>query len=269
MLPRLLSLLLVAAALAGCPRRPVDFGAEGQPRTAEELLARVAWAEQQVFSVKGEAKLSVDSPQGKGATGLFVAVTHPALIHLEQLDFFGRPQSVLVTDGERFGLYLAQEGRYLRGPATAANLARFLPVVLPPAELAAVLLGRAPRIPADTRDFRFDDALGQFVVTITRGRVKQTLHVEAPSYRVTHSRAENLDAYELTFSEFSLWGGQTLPRTTALHVRSAKTEVELTWKDLDVNQAPDLSLFELDPPVDVPVFDVDGRGAPIAAPEAP
>jgi hypothetical protein len=247
----------------------VDFGVDGAPRSAEELLARVAWAEQQVFSIKGEARLAIDSPQGKGAVGLFVAVMHPALIHLEQLDFFGRPQSVLVTDGERFGLYDAQAGRYLRGPATSVNLARVLPVVMPPAELAGVLLGRAPRITADAREFRFDDALGQFVVTITRGRVKQTLHVQPPSYRVTHSRAENLDAYELTFAGLSAFGGATLPRVTTLTVRPAKTEVELTWRDIDVNQAPDLSLFELEAPEGVPVIEVDPRGVILGASEAP
>lgn len=263
-----LVLLPLALTLLGCPRRPVDFGKDGEPRTAEELLARVAWAEKQVFSLKGEAKLTVDSPQGKGSTGLFVAVTHPALIHLEQLDFFGRPQGVLVTDGDRFGLYLAQDGRYLRGPATPANLGRFLPLVMPPAELAAVLLGRAPRIPADGLDFRFDDALGVFVATLRRGEVKQTIHVQPPSYRVVKSTAENLNAYDLTFADLAVFGEATLPKAATLDARGAKTVVELSWKEVEVNQAPDLSLFDLEPPDGMPVVDVDARGATLSE-EAP
>ncbi len=271
MLPRRATLILLplALALAGCPRRPVDFGKDGEPRTAEELLARVAWAEKQVFSVKGEAKLTVESPQGKGVVGLFAAVTHPALIHLEQLDFFGRPQGVLVTDGDRFSLFLAQDGRALQGPATPANLGRFLPLVMPPAELAAVLLGRAPRITADALEFRFDDALGVFVATLQRGEVRQTLHVQPPSYRVVKSTAENLNAYDLTFGDLAVMGEATMPRHLTLDARGAKTALELTWKDVAVNEAPDLSLFDLEPPEGVPVDEVDARGAVTREAETP
>lgn len=253
-------------ALSACPKRIADFGKDGEPRTPQELLARINVAESQIYSLKGDAKLIVDAPQGKGAVTLFAAVTHPALIHLEQLDFFGRPQGVLVTDGTRFGLYQAQDGKYYRGPASPANLARFLPLVMPPAELAAVMLGRAPRIPAESMEMRFDDALQQLVLVITRGKVRQTLHVQPPSYRVVKSTAQNLDAYELEFKDLVTQGGITLPRRAALDARSAKTSVELVWKDVAINEAPDLSLFELEPPEGIPVVEVDANGVPSEPP---
>src|SRR3954471_18926009 len=88
----------VALLLCACPTR-VDFGKSGEPTSAEDLLKRVTVAESAVVSVKGEAKLRVDSPQLKGVVTLFAAVTHPAYVHLESLDFFGKPQGVLVSDG--------------------------------------------------------------------------------------------------------------------------------------------------------------------------
>lgn len=265
MLPERLSLLLISSllVLTACPKRIADFGKDGEPKTPQELLRRIEVAESQIFSLKGDAKLIVDAPQGKGAVSLFAAVTHPALIHLEQLDFFGRPQGVLVTDGTRFGLYLQQEGKYYRGPASPVNLSRFLPLVMPPAELAAVMLGRAPRIPPDSLQMRFDDKLQLLVLVLTRGKVRQTLHVQPPSYRVVKSTAENLDAYDLAFADLVTEGGVTLPRHASLDARSARTSVELVWKDVAINEAPDLSLFDFEPPEGIPVVEVDANGFPI------
>ena len=240
MVPQRCTLLFLPLllALAGCPRRIADFGKDGEPTSPQELLKRINYAESQVYALKGDARLGVDSPQGRGSVTLFAAVSHPALIHIEQLDFFGRPQGVLVTDGTRFGLYNAQDGKYYRGPATPTNLGRFLPLVMPPSELAAVMLGRAPRIPADSLEMRFDDQLQLFVLVITRGKVKQTLHVQPPSYRVVKSTAENLNAYDLAFSDIITQGAVTLPRQAFLDAKSAHTSIELVWKDVAINEAP-------------------------------
>ena len=271
MLPQRFSLLLISGVLAltACPKRIADFGKDGEPRSAEELLKRINVAESQIYSLKGDAKLIVDAPQGKGAVTLFAAVTHPAYIHIEQLDFFGRPQGVLVTDGTRFGLYTAQDGKYYRGPATAANLSRFLPLVMPPAELAAVMLGRAPRISPDSLEMSFDDKLQQLVLVIIRGKIRQTLHVQPPSYRVVKSTAENLNAYELAFEDLSTQNGITLPRHATLDAPIAKTKMELVWKDVAINEAPDLTLFDFEPPEGIPVVEVDGSGSPIGPESQP
>ena len=265
MVPQRFSPLLISIALilTGCPKRIADFGKDGEPRSAQELLQRITVAESQIYSIRGDARLVVDSPQGKGSVALFAAVVHPSYVHIEQLDFFNRPQSMFVTDGVRFGLYMAAEGRYYRGPATPVNLSRFLPLVMPPAELAAVMLGRAPRIPADSLDMRFDDEKQQLVLVINRGKVRQTLFVQPPSYRVVSSTAENLNAYALDFEDLVPDDkGVTWPKHASLDARSARTKVELVWKDAALNEAPDMTLFDFEPPDGIPVVEVDANGAP-------
>jgi hypothetical protein len=257
--------LILLLTMAGCPRPRVDFGPDGVPQSAEEVLKRVAAAELQVVSVKGDARLAVDAPQGKGTVTLFLAVQEPTFIHIEQLDFFNRPQGVLTTDGKRFGLYDAQSGRYLRGPATAPNLGRLLPLVMPPDELAALLLGRVPRLPGATAELRFDDALQLLVVTLKRGEAVQTLHVQPPQYRVVKSAVQGLKAYDVEAADLTPYGTVSLPRTLRLDARQAKTHLELTFKDLAVNEAPDLTMFEMSAPEGVPVIEVDERGAELGA----
>lgn len=248
-------ILILATLFSGCPRRPVDLGKDGAPKSAEELLARVEFAEAQVTSLNGDAKLFVDSPQGRGAVDLFVAVAPPASLHIEQLDFFGRPQAVMITDGQAFGLF--QDGQFLRGPATPQNLGRLLPVVIPPHELAAVLLGRAPRIAYEALEMRFDDRQQVFVLTLKKGAATQTLEISAPSYRVTRSTAQGFDAYELRFSGLTEQNGVLLPKSVTLIAASAKTKLELTLKTVTLNEEPDPSMFVPEAPPDVPVVEVN------------
>ena len=134
-------------------------------------------------------------------------------------------------------------------------------MVLPPRELASILLGRAPRIGFDSATLALDEALGQFVVTLRKGEVVQTLWVQPPSYRVVKSNAPHLAAYGLTFAEVTEYGPVSLPRTAAIDAPTAKTAVELHWKDVALNETPDDALFDLSAPEGVPVIEVDGSGA--------
>jgi hypothetical protein len=136
---------------------------------------------------------------------------------------------------------------------------------MPPAELAGVMLGRAPRINGDLA-MRFDDATQSFVLTITHGKVKQTLLIQPPSYRVVKSMAENLSAYDLSFADVVTQGAVTVPKEAHLDAKIAKTSVDLFWKDVAINEAPDLSLFEMEPPEGIEVVEVDAAGAPTRAP---
>jgi hypothetical protein len=257
-LPILVPALLL---LCACPHQ-VDFGSNGEPLSAEELLKRITVAESAVVSVKGEAKLRVESPQMKGVVTLFAAVTHPALVHLESLDFFGKPQGVLISDGTTFGLYDGQAGKYFHGPATAQNVARFLPIALPPAELASLLLGRAPRLPHESAAMRFDQDKNAFTLELKRGPATQLLTVKPPSYRVIRSEITGVDAYNLEFQNIEELGAATYPRRVVLSAPKASVRVELNYKDVTVNEAPDLSLYEQSVPANVPVVEVDAAGLP-------
>jgi hypothetical protein len=257
---RIATLLIPLALLSACPRVPVDFGKDGEAHSAQELLKRVALAETSVLTLKGEGKLFVDTPQGKGSVTIFVAVSHPALVHLEQLDFFGRPQSVLVTDGTQFGLYDAQGGQYLHGPATRATLGRFLPLVMPPDELAGLLLGRAPRIHEKTSELRFDDEQRVYVVTLHDGSATQTLTVRPPVDRIEKSTVSGFEAYDVQFGEVETYGAISFPKRAVLDAAKAKTHVELSWKDITLNEPADPTMFELAAPEGVPSLEVDEFG---------
>jgi hypothetical protein len=252
--------------LCGCPRLPpLEYGKDGPAQDAADLLKRIEVAELSVFSVKGDARLVVDSPQGKGSVSLFVAAMHPSMLHIEQLDFFGRPEGVLVTDGVRFGLYDGRERKYFQGPASAHNMGRFIPLSLPPKELTALLLGRVPRVPAErTSELRVDEASRSYSVSLHHQAVTQALAVSIGTHRVVRSRVTGVKTYAFDAEDLTSFGAATLPRHLTLEASESRLKVELIYKDITVNEAADLTLFDLSPPEGVSVVEVkdDGQVVP-------
>jgi hypothetical protein len=262
---RFLRLVAAVAMLAGCPKR-IEFGPDGRIDDPEALLQLVAAAESRVLTLRGDSKARVDTPQAKGAFSMFVAVARPALIHLEPLDFFGKPQAVLSVNGAGFGLYSAQDNTFYRGPASPQNVSRLLPIVLPADELTQIMLGGAPRIPHETASLRLDDRCACYELTLRNGGVTQVLQIDPRHYRVLGSRIEGAPAYQLAFDDHADYGKIVFPRHLVLRAPEASVDVDLRYTQVTLNESPDLTLFDVEPPEGVRVVEVDAEGRPVSSP---
>lgn len=262
--------IFLALICAGCPKRipPVDFGPGGPLTDPREVLARVDAAQARVITVTGDARLDVDSEQAKGGAGLFLSVSRPALLHLEPLDFFNRPQGVLVSDGQRFSLYSVPEDLVLTGPASPPNVSRLLPVVMPGEELTAVMLGEAPRLPTEDLTLTVDDKEQTYRLVLRHGAVEQTLWIHPQHFRVLKSEVRGAPAYDLLFDDFQIVGEVALPRRIVLASQAGKARLELRYKEVTVNGPLDLTYFEFEAPEGVKVVEVDesGRAVPASTP---
>jgi hypothetical protein len=249
--------LVPVLALLGCLPPHLDLGPLGEARTAGELLRRVDAAEGAVERVSGEARLVISGPGGRGSVALFVAVGRSASLHLEQLDFFGRPRMVLASDGRRFTLHDAETGRWYAGVPTRPALARFLPVALSAEALSALLLGRAPRLPASSAELALDAARARYRLTLTQGGRVQQLEVDPASARVL---ASSLDGDEVRFSGLEAMGGAVFPRSVRLERPAGRASLELTWTEVTLDPPEDASLFTLQPPEGTAVEELDEQG---------
>ena len=234
--------------LAGCPPR-VDVRSIPPP-DATALLAEVDTIDAQVARLQSQAKARVDGRGKKGNVQLFVAVAAPASIHLEVLDFFGKPSGILISDGQRFVMFASDVGVWQRGAATAENVARVLPVSLPPEQLVSMLLGRAPRLADPSPALAVDAEENLFQVTLHQDARTQQLWVDPTRRRAVRSRVEGPGGYTLTFDKFEDVHGTPFPRSIAF---AGEGSVALEFTDLRLGDQPDASLFVPEPPQGVPV----------------
>lgn len=242
--------------LTGCPPR-VDVRSVPPP-DATALLSEVDAVDAHVARLQSQAKARVDARGKKGNVQLFVAAAAPASVHLEVLDFFGKPSGILISDGQRFVMYASDAGVWQRGAASAGNVSRVLPVSLPPEQLVSMLLGRAPRLADPAPTLAVDAEANAFRVTLRAGGRTQDLWVDPWRRRVVRSHLDGPGGYTLTFEGFEDVRGAPFPRSITF---SGEGSVALQYTDLHLGEQPDLSLFTPEPPPGVPVEEVAPPGS--------
>jgi outer membrane lipoprotein-sorting protein len=113
---------------------------------------------------------------------------------------------------------------------------------------------------------RLDPEHREYVLTLTKGSVVQRLSVDPVSGRVTTSHVDGVSTYDAEFSDLTAFGGVWYPKREVIDFAAAKTHLELVTKDIALNEAPDLTLFEMTAPEGVPVIEVDEHGVPRQTP---
>ncbi|HET7754396.1 MAG TPA: DUF4292 domain-containing protein [Anaeromyxobacteraceae bacterium] len=263
---RSLLALGIAAVVTGAactPRAPVTPALKADPA---KLLDEVEAVQARTQRVQGTAKVKITSPDVKGATNAFLAAEKRRL-HVELLDFFGNPVAVLIADGDRFGYFDARRRTWYRGDATAENVSRFLPITLPPWELATIIRGSAPILEGTPAQVA-DASGGRVDLVIDGGQVTQTIGI-GEGLAIVSSRLRRVgDAsglsphYDLSFGRFIERGAAIFPTDVRLDAPRASARVEVSWKpDVEVNGPPRPELFRLEPPAGATVVELPPGGA--------
>jgi hypothetical protein len=264
-----LPLTALALLLAACPGR-LRFGPEGEITDPVYLLRRLDARASKVRSLKGEASVKVKAGSGSGSVGEFVAALRPASLHLETLNFFGKPVAALATDGKAFALFVEEGATFYRGPPTAANVGRLLPVAVAPAEVVSILLGDVPRLAEAAAHLEVDrDALA-YRLTLERGETRQTIWLGTEDLRLLKSETRGESGYDIVFDDYQVVDDVLFPmqmeiRTVLGDGTPAGAELFLHFKDAQLNVALDSALFALEPPPGARRVELDAQGHEIAA----
>jgi hypothetical protein len=261
----LLSTTVLGVLLCGCPHR-IEFGPEGEITDAKQMVALLAKQDARFVTLQGEVKLKVQSPQGSGTVSQFLAVTRPAALHIETFNFFGKPVSVLVSDGDRFSLYDADKNVFYGGPATTESMARFLPIALAPEEAVALILGQVPRIPAQSATLVLDAERGRYRLTLKAGEIQQVLEIDPKTLDILRSTVTGAEAYNLQLEDYRNEPGGRFPHQITLDAPASNVELTYKYGDVKVNGAPDLTLFHQDPPPSAQRVELDAAGKVAPAP---
>lgn len=237
-----LAAVAVAAQIACRPPVPPP---DLSPQPAE-LLAQVREAQQRAQRVQGEARVRIRTARGSGTVRQFAAAERPDRVHLEELDFFGNPNVVLVAAGGRFWLYDGLKKVLYRGAATPQNLARLVPFPISAEDLVAILLGTAP-LPEGEVATGAEADHARMRLRLERADVVEELWV------ASHAAVEKLDrriaggagpgSLLVEMWGFKEQGGAWFPSHVSLDSRPADVGIDLSWTQVEVNGELDPGLF--------------------------
>lgn len=219
--PRLARMLLTAALaclLTACATlpQPPDLGVLPD---ADQVHQRLEARRQMVrgFSMLGE--IVAKGPGGEVAGEHRIQGQFPDRLRAEIDGPFGRPALLLICDGTRLAVLNHGEGKGYLGPASRANLSRFLGLMLTPAEVYTLLSGSTPLLPAAGGQVHPSSTPGRAVLNLSDGAgLKQGVIFSTGDYAVFQSWVNDRDGGEISanFENFVTLPSGRFPRRMLL-----------------------------------------------------
>ncbi len=147
-------ILTLFVFLSACTGAQHALPADG-PTTAEDLLAR-ALARPLPQTLQGMARLEAYVKKEARKADLLLVVQLPASVQFQALAPTLDLMALLSTDGQRFVSFERGAQACFTGQACPQNMARLVPIAMPPAQLAQALLGRPPILQGKDKTLQWD-----------------------------------------------------------------------------------------------------------------
>lgn len=260
--------LLLALALSACATTGRGRGRETfpvDPQRAQALLDGLREAGASHRSLRGIASLSFDGTAGSVRSRQVIVVEMPARLRIEVQGFLNQSVAVLVTDGERFDLFRAEDRSRRSGEVYPGLLFEVAQIDLTPEEGVSLLLGQPPD-PAGlllASAAGLDDGGIRLDRVDTGGVLRQRVDFDV------QGRLARVEAYEpgerlLWSAEYGDWrdaGAIPFAYGITLWFPASQTRVELDFKQVEIDPALPDGVFTL-PPVRAGVGAPRAGGAP-------
>lgn len=229
----------------------------GQPPSAGQAVERLEVRRQAARSFSMQGEIQGQNSAGELSGEQRIMGSFPDRLRAEVMGPFGRPALLLLCDGARMAVLAYGENKAYQGPASRANVARFLGLALTPAEVYALLSGSAPLIGLAPQQARLLDSsqAGRAVLQVKSGDLEQGLIFSLDDYAVFESWVSDRaggNSLSARFEAFSNLAGGRYPRRIKLSDQEGRSLV-LDSDQLAINPSLDDKLFEptLPPGVEV------------------
>lgn len=252
-LPRLLLLCSIFLVQACAPTAP--------PATApaqvdvEDLLQRIRFEASQFQSLRGLAKVKVQSPQRSFSASQVLLANKPDRLRAETLSLFGSPVVLLASDGKQFQVLVPGQRRFYQGPASDRNLQRFAHLPMRLVDLVHLLLYQVPLLP-DVMRMEASSPGPKLLLSGPNGQ-EQELQFDS---RLQLLRCRLLRGgrtwLDVEYSDFS--AEDQFPRQMSLQLPLQDVNLTVDFQNLEINPQLDSQRFVLSQPDGVQLIELPG-----------
>ncbi len=238
------AVLLIGSTLGCCPHR---FERPAGPAPDPEMLLERAGKEAaglRSYEIMARARLFSEGRVLK--SDVEVLARRPGALRFEVVTPTGDTLAVLRTDGRRFTSHQRGDAVCAGGEACAANVARVLPIALPPAALFDALSGRLATLNGAQRAVEWDECEGAWRLE-QRDAVERHLAWLAPGEVQPYRMALERDGVSVLVMEVSgreAVGDVALPSALRVELPDREEQLELDFVEVYVNGELGDELFD-------------------------
>jgi outer membrane lipoprotein-sorting protein len=233
---------LIVLCLSACARLPtVPVGERPMVQSAPDLLKQLESRSAEIQSFKGKGNASIVSPQMNYSGNTVITGSKPSLLRVDLINvLFGQPLASFLMNEQEIKLLDYRQGKLYRGPASSANLSRFVPLPVSRPDFMAMLTGRVAfeqyekPVLVETKD----PSVYYLELTSRGGNDRLKLTIDSQSLNITAAQWQNPQGQETMraeFGEFVSQGTITGPLEIKLTSADQANQVRIRYRDLTFN----------------------------------
>lgn len=232
-------LLVSSAGCSGGAARP-----ESGPTTGPDVLA-AARARPLPRTLSGTARMEAYVDGTARKADLLLIIATPDKAQIQAMTPTMEMIAVMATDGQRFSSF-ERGGQVCRvGRACAANMARLVPLGLPPNELVAAILGLPPILEDAEPEASWDAERGAWKLGLAKPPWRQELWVKPPQMVILASilYRDGKRTASIAYGTHGTLGSDGPPRKMRMRWADDKVDVSIELRDVDLNEVIESDAF--------------------------
>jgi outer membrane lipoprotein-sorting protein len=239
-------LLVVLVGLVGC-KKALPPTPTIPKLSAEQILSKLKARQGSLTAFSAWGRLTLISPKQNATGKALIKGKLPETLRVDLKDPLGRAVLKFATNGRTVEILFPRENKLLKGPATPANLAAFIPPGVTVPQALRLLVGDLPLSQGPPARLRLDPGERMYVLEWLKSddSLQERLWVAADELlprKEEWFRADGRLAFSAELEDFSQ-GSPAWPQQLKLVTPSPREELRLTYKDFTPN--PSLSPGDL------------------------
>jgi hypothetical protein len=248
---RAFALAALLLFVSGCQSLPTATSLPPHDSRPAALLRGLAARGAERHSLRGVAKVALEGPGGASRSRQILVVERPSRLRVEVQGFLSQLVAVLVSDGERFELFRAQDGSIEQGDVQPGILYQVAGIPLRPEAVVEVLLG-APELggqalPGPAALLSDGDVRIDLVEEAGVGLRRLQFDPEANLRRLEVRTDDGELAWRVSFEDYRPVGGLSFAHDIVLEFPLAEARAEVTFQQVELNPELPPEVFAIRP----------------------
>lgn len=238
----ILIVLALSALIPGCAgKKAAGLGA--LPEKSTEIISRTVDETDRIIAT---TQIELTTAQGYYPIRAALILQRPSWLRLEMLPLIGTPDFFLTATPGEMRIFIPSRGEFYSGKPSAENLARFLPWAINMEDLVMILSGTCPRLPGKhvSSDRHAEDGLTRVEMNAPASE-SQTVWVEKNGrlVKLVRKGADGKEIYRVHYDDYA--PEIPIARRIIIKMADPATSASVTYKNINIEKATDMSIFEL------------------------
>lgn len=248
----ILILIMFFTVLAGCGTEKVKPAATTYSPPPENILEKIALANNQRDTVQAVANIEISSEKGRYPLKVALILKRPSFLRVETIPLVGTPDFFLSLQGDTLKIFLPLKKEFYICRATAENLALFLPISIRIEDMVPILMGIPPPLTGPAKGVDKSPAILEgnlYRIDMPSGDGKrQTIWIDRATGDLV--KVEIFEDYRLLYTvlyeEYGEEGGIPMPRKVIITPdEPGKSGVVIRYSDIRFSNMTDMTPFDL------------------------